>query len=78
MLVFRNPNKFLSLATNTIFFPKANIFINEGQSVRPSLRDRGKAAVDVFTCGERDSRKIAEFFCTAIDNGHIDVTVVER
>ena len=40
--------------------------------------ERGEAAVDVFTCGGRDSRKIAEFFCTAIDNAHLDVTVVER
>ena len=40
--------------------------------------ERGEAAVDVFTCGGRDSRQIAEFFCTAIDNAHIDITVVER
>ena len=40
--------------------------------------ERGEAAVDVFTCGNRDSRKIAEFFCTALSGGHLDVTVVER
>ncbi len=40
--------------------------------------ERGEAAVDVFTCGGRDSRQIAEFFCTAIDNSHVDITVVER
>jgi S-adenosylmethionine decarboxylase len=40
--------------------------------------ERGEAAVDVFTCGGRDSRQIAEFFCTAIDNAHLDITVVER
>ncbi len=40
--------------------------------------ERGEAAVDVFTCGGRDSRQIAEFFCTAIDNAHVDITVVER
>jgi S-adenosylmethionine decarboxylase len=40
--------------------------------------ERGEAAVDVFTCGGRDSRQIAEFFCTAIANAHLDITVVER
>ena len=40
--------------------------------------ERGEAAIDVFTCGGRDSRKIAEFFCTAIDNAHLSLTVVER
>ena len=40
--------------------------------------ENGEAAVDVFTCGGRDSRQIAQFFCTAIDNAHIDITVVER
>jgi S-adenosylmethionine decarboxylase len=40
--------------------------------------ERGEAAVDVFTCGGRDSRQIAEFFCTAVSNSHIDITVVER
>lgn len=40
--------------------------------------ERGEAAVDVFTCGGRDSRQIAEFFCTAIDNAHLDITVIER
>ena len=40
--------------------------------------ERGEAAVDVFTCGGRDSRQIAEFFCSAIANSHLDVTVVER
>jgi S-adenosylmethionine decarboxylase len=40
--------------------------------------ERGEAAVDVFTCGGRDSRQIAEFFCTAVSNSHVDITVVER
>lgn len=40
--------------------------------------ENGEAAVDVFTCGGRESRMIAEFFCTAIDNAHLDITVVER
>ena len=30
--------------------------------------ERGEAAIDVFTCGERNSKEIAEFFCKAIDN----------
>lgn len=40
--------------------------------------ERGEAAVDVFTCGGRDSRQIAEFFCTAVAKSHLDITVVER
>lgn len=40
--------------------------------------ERGEAAVDVFTCGGRDSRQIAEFFCTAVANCHLEITVVER
>jgi S-adenosylmethionine decarboxylase len=38
----------------------------------------GEAAVDVFTCGGRDSRQIAEFFCTAMCRSHLDITVIER
>jgi S-adenosylmethionine decarboxylase len=30
--------------------------------------ERGEAAIDVFTCGERNSKEIAEFFCKAIDS----------
>ena len=40
--------------------------------------ERGEAAVDVFTCGDRDSRQIAEFFCTALCQSHLNVMVVER
>ena len=41
--------------------------------------ERGEAAVDVFTCGGHDSRKIIEFFCSAIaNNAHISTMVVER
>ena len=40
--------------------------------------ERGEAAVDVFTCGGRDSRHIAEFFCTALTQSHLAITVVER
>lgn len=40
--------------------------------------ERGEAAVDVFTCGGHDSRRIAEFFCTAIATSHLEIMVVER
>lgn len=41
--------------------------------------ERGEAAVDVFTCGGRDSRQIAQFFCTAVvSRAHIETMVVER
>lgn len=40
--------------------------------------EKGEAAVDVFTCGKRDSRLIAEFFCTALCQSCLNVMVVER
>lgn len=42
--------------------------------------ERGEAAVDVFTCGGHDSRKIAEFFCSAVahSRAHVSIMVVER
>ena len=41
--------------------------------------ERGEAAIDVFTCGERNSKEIAEFFCKAIDSESVcNVEVVHR
>ena len=41
--------------------------------------ERGEAAIDVFTCGERNSKEIAEFFCKAIDSASsYKVDVIHR
>jgi len=41
--------------------------------------ERGEAAIDIFTCGSRDSAAIAEYFCKAIDsNSTCKMEVVQR
>ena len=41
--------------------------------------EKGEAAIDVFTCGERNSKEIAEFFCEAIDSASsYKVDVIHR
>lgn len=54
------------------------ILLSESHISIHTWPEHGSAAVDVFTCGGRDSSAIAYFFCKRFCGGEVEINLVDR